>query len=157
MRKKIIISLILGAMLAATPGMAMAQTMTMDLGSHAAVIDGANYTLEQVAGVNESGQVLVPVRALSKAFQGKVQYIKQENLVKLSFPNGNWADITVMMPNDEEADTVQDTNGSILSVATFMDDRMYIPADLMATCMGARLSVVRDAEGNPYRLIYHVR
>ena len=154
MKKKLISSLVLGAMLATAPMSAFAETLTMDLGSQTAVMDGKKIVLEQAAGIHKNGQILVPVRAVAEAYGGTVVYDKVSNTVKMTFPNGNWATITIDAPVDQ--DTVLDGDG-IVSVGTFMNDRLYIPAALMATCLGARMELIDWNSDHVYRLIYHVR
>lgn len=155
MNKKIISSLILGAMLAVTPATAFAETVTVDLGNPVINVDGSSYVMQDVAGLNEEGVILVPVRDIAEAFGGTVVYDAAENTVKLTFPNGNWANIAIGAPVDGAADDA-DADG-IVSTGTFVNDRLYIPATLMATCLGARLELIDYGQDTVYRLIYHVR
>ena len=110
--------------------------------------------MENVAGISKDGVILVPVRDVAEAYGGTVVYDKASNTVKMTFPNGNWATITIVAPIDQ--DTVLDGD-SIVSVGTFMNDRLYIPATLMATCLGARIELIDWNSDHVYRLIYHVR
>ena len=155
MNKKIISSLILGAMLAVTPAAAFAETVTVDLGNPVINVDGSSYVMQDVAGLNEEGVILVPVRDITEAFGGTVVYDAAENTVKLTFSNGNWANIAIGAPVDEAAADA-DADG-IVSTGTFVNDRLYIPATLMATCLGARLELIDYGQDTVYRLIYHVR
>ena len=155
MNKKIISSLILGAMLAVTPATAFAETVTVDLGNPVVNVDGSSYVMQDVAGLNEEGVILVPVRDIAEAFDGTVVYDAAEHTVKLTFPNGNWANIAIGAPVDEAAADA-DADG-IVSTGTFVNDRLYIPATLMATCLGARLELIDYGQDTVYRLIYHVR
>ena len=146
LKKKLCAGLLLGAMMATVPSVALAETMIIDLGNPVATVDGTD--------VSKDGVILVPVRDVAEAFGGTVLYDGALNQVKLTFPNGNWADITI------QADNNAADNGNaegIVSVGTFMNDRLYIPADLMATCLGGRLELVDYGRDNVYRLIYHVR
>ena len=153
MKKKLISSLILGAMLATAPMNAFAGTLTMDLGSQVAVMDGKKIVLEQAAGLNKDGQILVPVRAVAEAYGGTVVYDKVTNIVKMNFPNGDWATIEI------DAAVGEDSNekDGIVSVGTFMNDRLYIPAELMALCLGGSVERVDYNSDHVYRIIYHVR
>ena len=155
MNKKIISSLILGAMLAVTPATAFAETVTVDLGNPVVNVDGSSYVMQDVAGLNEEGVILVPVRDIAEAFGGTVVYDAAEHTVKLTFPNGNWANIAIGAPVDEAAADA-DADG-IVSTGTFVNDRLYIPATLMATCLSARLELIDYGQDTVYRLIYHVR
>lgn len=155
MNKKIISSLILGAMLAVTPAAAFAETVTVDLGNPVINVDGSSYVMQDVAGLNEEGVILVPVRDIAEAFGGTVVYDAAENTVKLTFPNGNWANIAIGAPVDGTAADA-DADG-IVSTGTFVNDKLYIPATLMATCLGARLELIDYGQDTVYRLIYHVR
>lgn len=154
LKKKLCAGLLLGAMLAAVPSAALAETVTIDLGNPVVTVDGTDVVMQEVAGVNENGVIMVPVRDVAKAFGGTVVYDGVLNQVKLTFPNGNWADITIQEDNDA-ADATDDEG--ITSVGTFMNDRLYIPADVMAICLGARLELVDYGQDHVYRLIYHVR
>ena len=155
MNKKIISSLILGAMLAVTPAAAFAETVTVDLGNPVVSVDGGSYVMQDVAGLNEEGVILVPVRDIAEAFGGTVVYDAAEHTVNLTFPNGNWANIAIGAPVDEAAADA-DADG-IVSTGTFVNDKLYIPATLMATCLGARLELIDYGQDTVYRLIYHVR
>ena len=155
MNKKIISSLILGAMLAVTPATAFAETVTVDLGNPVVNVDGSSYVMQDVAGLNEEGVILVPVRDIAEAFGGTVVYDAAEHTVNLTFPNGNWANIAIGAPVDEAAADA-DADG-IVSTGTFVNDKLYIPATLMATCLGARLELIDYGQDTVYRLIYHVR
>ena len=155
MNKKIISSLILGAMLAVTPAAAFAETVTVDLGNPVINVDGSSYVMQDVAGLNEEGVILVPVRDIAEAFGGTVVYDAAVHTVKLTFPNGNWANIAIGAPVDG-AVADADADG-IVSTGTFINDRLYIPATLMATCLGARLELIDYGQDTVYRLIYHVR
>lgn len=154
LKKKLCAGLLLGAMMATVPSAALAETMMIDLGNPVATVDGTDVVMHDVAGISKDGVILVPVRDVAEAFGGTVLYDGTLNQVKLTFPNGNWADITI------QADNNAADNGNaegIVSVGTFMNDRLYIPADLMATCLGGRLELVDYGRDNVYRLIYHVR
>ena len=153
-KKKLISSLVLGALLATAPASAFAGTFTVDLGNRVAVMDGRQVVMENVAGISKDGVILVPVRDVAEAYGGTVVYDKASNTIKMTFPNGNWATITIDAPVDQ--DTVLDGDG-IVSVGTFMNDRLYIPATLMATCLGARIELIDWNSDHVYRLIYHVR
>ena len=154
LKKKLCAGLLLGAMMATVPSAALAETMMIDLGNPVATVDGTDVVMHDVAGISKDGVILEPVRDVAEAFGGTVLYDGALNQVKLTFPNGNWADITI------QADNNAADNGNaegIVSVGTFMNDRLYIPADLMATCLGGRLELVDYGRDNVYRLIYHVR
>jgi len=151
--KKLIGSVVLGAMLAATPMAAFAGTLTMNLGSRVATMDADTIVMENAAGVTEDGMIMVPVRAVAEAYGGTVVYDGEAHTVRMDFPNGNWAVIEVQMDDAE----VGDDGSSIVSVAKFVNDRMYIPADLMAVCLGGKVSYVDYGKDHVYRLIYHVR
>ena len=153
-RKKLISSLVLGAMLAAAPASAFAGTFTVDLGSPVAVMDGQKVVMEQAAGISKDGVILVPVRDVAEAYGGTVVYDKAANTVKMTFPNGNWATIEIDAPADQA--NVLEGDG-IISIGTFMNDRLYIPAQLMAACLGARVELVDWNSDQVYRIIYHVR
>lgn len=153
-KKKLISSLVLGAMLAAAPASAFAGTFTVDLGNPVAVMDGQKVVMEQAAGISKDGVILVPVRDVAEAYGGTVVYDKAANTVKMTFPNGNWATIEIDAPADQ--DNVLEGDG-IISVGTFMNDRLYIPAQLMAACLGARVELVDWNSDHVYRIIYHVR
>ncbi len=153
MKKKLISSLVLGAMLATAPSAAMAGTFTMDFGNHVAVMDGKQMVMANVAGVNDKGTILVPVRAVAEAYGGTVVYNAETNTVDMTFPNGNWAKIEIEAPLDEDG-TAGD---GLVNVATFKDGHMYIPAPLMAACLGGRVEAIDYGSDHVYRLIYHVR
>ena len=153
-KKKLISSLLLGAMLATAPASAFAGTFIVDLGNPVAVMDGHKVVMENTAGISKDGVILVPVRDVAEAYGGTVVYDKASNTVNMTFPNGNWATIEIDAPIDQ--DTVTDGEG-IVSIGTFMNDRLYIPATLMATCLGARIELVDWNADHVYRLIYHVR
>ena len=72
-------------------------------------------------------------------------------------PNGQWAEITIQTTANGSANGDADQTDGIVSVGTFVDDKLYIPADLMATCLGARLELIDYGQEGVYRLIYHVR
>ena len=154
MKKKIISSIVLGAMLATAPATAFAGTFTVDLGNPVAVMDGQKVMMNDVAGISQDGIILVPVRELAEAYGGTVVYDGEANTVKMTFPNGNWATIEIDSP--AAADGSYDGDG-IVSVGTFINDRLYIPATLMATCLGARIELIDYGQDHVYRLIYHVR
>lgn len=151
--KKLIGSIVLGAVLASAPMAAFAGTMTVNLGSTVATMDADTIVMEKASGVTESGMIMVPVRAVAEAYGGVVVYDAQANTVRMDFPNGNWAVIEVQM-NDAVAD--EDGN-SIVGVAKFVDGKMYIPADLMAICLGGKVEYIDYGKDHVYRLIYHVR
>lgn len=154
MKKKLISSLVLGAMLATAPMSAFAGTFTVDLGNPVAVMDGQKVVMDNVAGISEDGEILVPVRDVAEAYGGTVVYDGEENKVSMTFPNGNWATIEIDAQVGE--DGLADGDG-IVSVGTFVNDRLYIPAQLMATCLGARIELVDYGQDHVYRLIYQVR
>ena len=154
MKKKLISSLVLGALLATAPMSAFAGTCTVDLGNRVAVMDGHKVIMENYAGVSEDGVILVPVRDMAEAYGGTVVYDGAANQVSMTFPNGNWAAIEIDAPVGEDGAVNGD---GIVSVGTFMNDRLYIPATLMATCLGARIELIDYGQNHVYRLIYHVR
>lgn len=157
MKKKVLGSLLLGAMLASVPAAAMAETVTINLGNPVASVDADTIVMQSVAGISEDGVILVPVRDVAEAFGGTVVYTPETNQVKLSLPNGQWAEITVQTTANGSANGAADQTDGIVSVGTFVDDKLYIPADLMATCLGARLELIDYGQEGVYRLIYHVR
>ncbi len=154
MKKKLISSLVLGAMLATAPAAAFAGTLTMDLGNPVAVMDGQQVVMDNVAGISKDGVILVPVRDVAEAYGGTVVYDADARMVRMTFPNGNWATIEIDAPLGK--DGLPDGNG-IMSIGTFVNDRLYIPAQLMATCLGGRIELVDWNSDHVYRLIYHVR
>ena len=153
-KKKLISSLVLGAMLATAPASAFAGTFTVDLGNPVAVMDGKKVVMESAAGVSKNGMILVPVRDVAEAYGGTVVYDKASNTVKMTFPNGHWATIEIDAATGE--DGLANGDG-IMSVGTFVNDRLYIPAQLMAVCLGARMEQIDWNSDHVYRLIYHVR
>ena len=157
--KKLATAVLAGTMFFSTIGTASAQTATIDLGSSVATLDGAQVMLSNTAGVNERGEVLVPVRAIAELFGGTVHYYADKNLITLNFPNGNWATINVLDMIQDSADStpVTDAYGNIISIGTFKDDHLYIPASLMATCLGGKVEAISYGQDSVYRLIYHVR
>lgn len=156
MKKKLLSSIVLGAFLATTPMTAFAGTMIVDLGNPVSVMDGKEIWMENVAGISQDGVILVPVRDVAEAYDGTVTYDKETNTVNLRFPNGNWA--TIEINAAASVDGYRGTSGDgIVSVGTFIDDRLYIPATLMATCLGARIELIDYGQEQVYRVIYHVR
>lgn len=153
MYKKLMSSLVLGALLATAPSAALANTMTVDFFNPVAFMDGQAVIMQQVAIVNEDGEILVPVREMAEAYNGQVEYQKENNTIRLSFPNGQWATIYIAEMTEEP---VADETG-LVSIGTFINDRLYIPASLMATCLGAQLEFISYGQDEVYRLIYHVR
>ena len=157
MKKKVLGSLLLGAMLASVPAAAMAETVTINLSNPVASVDADTIVMQSVAGISEDGVILVPVRDVAEAFGGTVVYTPETSQVKLSLPNGQWAEITVQTTANGSTGSAADQTEGIVSVGTFVDDKLYIPADLMATCLGARLELIDYGQEGVYRLIYHVR
>lgn len=154
MKKKLIGSLVLGAMLAAVPTAAMAEVVTINLGDPLVTVDAGSHIMQEVAGVNEDGVILVPVRDVAEAFGGTVVYDESQNVVKLTLPNGNWANIAIEGPSDE---AITDSGNGIVDKGTFINDRLYIPATLMATCLGGRVELIDYQRDEVFRLIYYVR
>lgn len=154
MKKKLIGSLVLGAMLAAVPTAAMAEVVTINLGDPLVTVDADSHVMQEVAGVNEEGVILVPVRDVAEAFGGTVVYDESQNVVKLTLPNGNWANIAIEGPSDE---AITDSGNGIVDKGTFINDRLYIPATLMATCLGGRVELIDYQRDEVFRLIYYVR
>lgn len=154
MKKKLIGSLVLGAMLAAVPTAAMAEVVTINLGDPLVTVDADSHVMQEVAGVNEDGVILVPVRDVAEAFGGTVVYDESQNVVKLTLPNGNWANIAIEGPSDE---AITDSGNGIVDKGTFINDRLYIPATLMATCLGGRVELIDYQRDEVFRLIYYVR
>lgn len=158
MKKKWIAALLLGAMLASAPTAAMAQVVTINLGNPEITVDGNSCMMCNVAGINEDGVILVPVRDVAEAFGGTVVYDETQNVVKLTFPNGNWANIAIEDPFLENVDGVTtESDTSIVDKGTFINNRLYIPASLMATCLGGKVELIQDQSGQVFRLIYYVR
>lgn len=154
MKKKLIGSLVLGAMLAAVPTAAMAEVVTINLGDPLVTVDADSHVMQEVAGVNEDGVILVPVRDVAEAFGGTVVYDESQNVVKVTLPNGNWANIAIEGPSDE---AITDSGNGIVDKGTFINDRLYIPATLMATCLGGRVELIDYQRDEVFRLIYYVR
>ena len=154
MKKKLIGSLVLGAMLAAVPTAAMAEVVTINLGDPLVTVDADSHVMQEVAGVNEDGVILVPVRDVAEAFGGTVVYDESQNVVKLTLPNGNWANIAIEGPSDG---VITNSGNGIVDKGTFINDRLYIPATLMATCLGGRVELIDYQRDEVFRLIYYVR
>ena len=152
-KKKLIASMVLGAMLAIVPGTAFAETMTINLGKTAASMDGESIVMDCAAVMLEDGEIMVPVRTIAEAFGGIVTYDANANMVEMIFLNGHWATVEINPQENGEADD----NDTIVDRGLFINDRLYIPADLMAVCLGANLSLVDYGQDTVYRLIYHVR
>ena len=158
MKKKLIGSLILGAMLATVPTAAMAEVVTINLGDPLVTVDAGNHVMREVAGVNEDGVILVPVRDVAEAFGGTVVYDESQNVVKLTFPNGNWANIAIEGSFTGTADeTATNSSNGIVDKGTFINDRLYVPATLMATCLGGCVELIDYQRDEVFRLIYYVR
>lgn len=155
MMKKLISSLALGAMLAAVPTAAMADVMTIDLGNSLATVNGNDYQMQGVAGVDEEGMILVPVRDVAEALGGTVVYDNGQNMVQLTFPNGNWAYMELLDPAASDAKTGEEQG--MMEKAVFIQDRLYVPAAVMATCLGGRVEMIDYQQGAVFRLIYSVR
>ena len=156
MKKKLIGSLVLGAMLATVPTAAMAEVVTINLGDPLVTVDAGNHVMREVAGVNEDGVILVPVRDVAEAFGGTVVYDESQSIVKLSFPNGNWANITLDGAAETSNAGAEESQG-IVDKGTFINDRLYVPATLMATCLGGRVELIDYQRDDVFRLIYYVR
>lgn len=154
MKKKLISSLVLSAMLAVAPTAAMAEVVTINLGDPLVTVDAGSHIMQEVAGVNEDGVILVPVRDVAEAFGGTVVYDESQNVVKVTLPNGNWANIAIEGPSDE---AITDSGNGIVDKGTFINDRLYIPATLMATCLGGRVELIDYQRDEVFRLIYYVR
>lgn len=158
MKKKLIGSLVLGAMLATVPTAAMAEVVTINLGDPLVTVDAGNHVMREVAGVNEDGVILVPVRDVAEAFGGTVVYDESQNVVKLTFPNGNWANIAIEGSSTGTADeTATNSSNGIVDKGTFINDRLYVPATLMATCLGGHVELIDYQRDEVFRLIYYVR
>ena len=158
MKKKLIGSLVLGAMLATVPTAAMAEVVTINLGDPLVTVDAGNHVMREVAGVNEDGVILVPVRDVAEAFGGTVVYDESQNVVKLTFPNGNWANIAIEGSfTGTAAETATSSSNGIVDKGTFINDRLYVPATLMATCLGGRVELIDYQRDEVFRLIYYVR
>lgn len=154
MKKKLIGSLVLSAMLAVAPTAAMAEVVTINLGDPLVTVDADSHVMQEVAGVNEDGVILVPVRDVAEAFGGTVVYDERQNVVKVTLPNGNWANIAIEGPSDE---AITDSGNGIVDKGTFINDRLYIPATLMATCLGGHVELIDYQRDEVFRLIYYVR
>ena len=158
MKKKLIGSLVLGAMLATAPTAAMAEVVTINLGDPLVTVDAGSHVMREVAGVNEEGIILVPVRDVAEAFGGTVVYDEGQNIVKLTFPNGNWANIAIEGSSTGAADgAVAALSDGMVDKGTFINDRLYVPATLMATCLGGRVELIDYQRDEVFRLIYYVR
>lgn len=154
MKKKWIGALLLGAMLVSAPGAALAETVTIDFDNPVVSVDAGKYVMNEVAGVNEDGVLLVPVRDVAEAFGGTVEYDAAANMVRLRFENGNWADIIIGEETDASADEIAD---GITDVGTVVDGRLYVSATLMATCLNGKVELIDYGRDDVYRLIYYVR
>lgn len=157
MKKKLISSLALGAMLAAAPTAAMAEVVTINLGDPLVTVDAGNHVMREVAGADEEGVILVPVRDVAEAFGGTVVYDEAQNLVKLTLPNGNWANIAIEDPVAETTAATAGDGQGIVEKGTFINDRLYVPATLMATCLGGNVELIDYQRDEVFRLIYYVR
>ena len=158
MKKKLIGSLVLGAMLATVPTAAMAEVVTINLGDPLVTVDAGNHVMREVAGVNEDGVILVPVRDVAEAFGGTVVYDESQTVVKLTFPNGNWANIAIEgSSTGTAAENATSSSNGIVDKGTFINDRLYVPATLMATCLGGRVELIDYQRDDVFRLIYYVR
>ncbi len=157
MKKKLISSLALGAMLAAVPTAAMAEVVTINLGDPLVTVDAGNHVMREVAGADEEGVILVPVRDVAEAFGGTVVYDEAQNLVKLTLPNGNWANIAIGDPVTGTAAATAGDGQGIVEKGTFINDRLYVPATLMATCLGGNVELIDYQRDEVFRLIYYVR
>ncbi len=155
MRKKLISTLVLGAMLAAAPGTALAETMVVDIGNPIAVLDGEPVVLKHTAGYHEDGTILLPVRDIVEALGGTVVYDETKDMVTISLPNGNWA--TVEIDRTAEVGIADGTEDGIVGTGTFIDNRLYLPTPLMAACLGAHIQLIDDGQGEVFRLICHIR
>lgn len=159
MKKKLIGSLLLGTFLAMTPAAALAETVTIDLGNPVVSVDADDFIMQEVAGVSDDGVILVPVRDVAEAFKGTVVYDEAQGQVRLTFPNGNWANITIsdIITADATAGNDNDASSGLATTGTFINDKLYMPATVMASCLGARIELIDYGREEVFRLIYHVR
>ena len=159
MKKKVLGTVLLGALLAAAPMTAMATTAHVDLGNPVMYVNANSHVMRCTAGVNDHGRILVPVRELAEAFGGTVSFDSAARQVSMTFANGNWATITVQeaVQDGQGDEMTYGQDGSIVSVGTFVEDRLYLPAELMAVCLGGKVECIDYNSDHVYRLIYHVR
>lgn len=159
MKQKLIGTLLLGALFVTTPAAALAETVTIDLGNPVVSVDADDFIMQEVAGVSDDGVILVPVRDVAEAFHGTVVYDEAQGQIRLTFPNGNWANIVISDITATESATENDTNDSagMTTMGTFINDKLYMPATVMASCLGARIELIDYGRDEVFRLIYHVR
>lgn len=159
MKQKLIGTLLLGALFVTTPAAALAETVTIDLGNPVVSVDADDFIMQEVAGVSDDGVILVPVRDVAEAFHGTVVYDEAQGQIRLTFPNGNWANIVISDITATELATENDTNDSagLTTMGTFINDKLYMPATVMASCLGAHIELIDYGRDEVFRLIYHVR
>lgn len=156
--KKLLTAMLTAGLLAFGATAASAETVTFDLGNRTAYVDAGHTYMERAAGVNEKGDILVPVRDVAELFGGTVEYHAEERMISMWFKNGNWALIFIGEEADEDGGALfVDEKGRIVSVGTFKDGHLYLPASLMAMCIGGKVEFVDYGQDSVYRLIYHVR
>lgn len=159
MKQKLIGSLLLGALLATTPTAALAETVTIDLGNPVVSVDADDFIMQEVAGVSDDGVILVPVRDVAEAFHGTVVYDEAQGQIRLTFPNGNWANIVIsdITAIESAANDGNSDSTGLTTMGTFINDKLYMPATIMASCLGARIELIDYGREEVFRLIYHVR
>lgn len=152
LKKKLISTLVVSTMLLTTPMTAFAGTLTMNLGSRIATMDGKQIVLDNAAGTVKD-EIMVPVRAVAEAYGGTVVYNSETNTVSMEFPNGHWATIEI----SRLVGTEGEFEDAFIDIGVFIKGHLYIPADLMAICLGASVEAIDYGADHVYRLIYHVR
>ncbi len=154
MKKTWVGALLVGAMLAAAPSAALAETVTVDFGNPVVSVDADQYIMQEVAAVNAEGEFLVPVRDVAQAFNGTVEYSGADSTVKLSFPNGNWATIEL---GGSVTGSVGTGEEALVTTAVMTNDHLYVSADLMARLLGGKVEMIDYGHDEVFRLIFYVR
>lgn len=156
MRKKLISIIILVMLvLHATSAGAFAATLTWTLGDEMFTIDDRSIASDVQPLLKENGVLIVPLRTIVENMGGRIHYDQEANSIRLEM-GAQWAEISI---GNEPAEDFQTGlfGDTVVDIGTFEDGHIYLPLSLTAYCIGAKMYVLENENGLPYRFILHVR
>lgn len=156
MKKKLIFILLFTLLLLQVSSAgAFAATLTWTLGNSEFTVDDRLITSDVQPMMTENGVLIIPLRTIVENMGGTVHYDAADNRIRLEI-GSQWAEITIGEAPAEDLQTGQ-FGDTVVDIGTFEDGHLYLPLSLTSYCIGAKMYLLEDENGLPYRFILHVR
>lgn len=156
MKKKMIFILLFTLLLLqVTSAGAFAATLTWTLGNGEFTVDDRLITSDVQPMMTENGVLIIPLRTIVENMGGKIQFDAATKCIRLEI-GSQWAEITI---GEEPAENLQTGRfgDTVVDIGTFENGHLYLPLSLTSYCIGAKMYLLEDENGLPYRFILHLR